>query len=124
MRNWGLAIIVLGFVAIPVLAQATAPAPSYAIPAKRVLADRALAGGLAWQIALEREGFSPGLIDGKIGAKTRVATESFQRANGLPATGVMDAATQEHLKPDPDHAVIEYAVQPSDLEGITPLLED
>ncbi len=124
MRNWGFAIVVLGFVAVPVLAQATAPSASHAIPAKRLLADRALAGGLAWQIALEREGFSPGLIDGKIGPKTRVATEIYQRGSGLPATGAMDAATQEHLKPDPDHAVIEYSVQPSDLEGITPLLED
>lgn len=125
MRNWGITIVVLGLaVAMPLMGQTTMAATQQAAPAKRLLADRTLEAGLAWQIALEREGFSPGLIDGKIGGKTRAATEGFQRANGLPVTGVLDVATQEHLKPNPDRAVIEYTVQASDLEGITPLVDD
>jgi hypothetical protein len=45
---------------------------------------------LAWQIALERVGFSPGVIDGSIGKKTELATREFQRVRGLPPTGRLD----------------------------------
>lgn len=93
-------------------------------PARQLLSDRALATAIAWQIALEREGFSPGLIDGKIGPKAKAATEWFQRYKGLPVTGVLDTATHEALKADPDTAVFEYTVQASDLEGIHPMLDD
>ena len=79
---------------------------------------------LAWQIALDREGFSPGLVDGKIGAKTRTATEEFQSARGLPQTGQLDAATINALKVDPDTAITEHLVEASDLRGITPFTND
>ena len=48
---------------------------------------------LAWQIALERVGFSPGVVDGSIGRKTELATREFQRVRGLSITGKLDAAT-------------------------------
>lgn len=125
MRNWGITIIVVAFAAVaPAMGQTTMPATQQAVLAKRPPVDRVLAHALSWQIALEREGFSPGLLDGKVGGKTRVATEGFQRANGLPATGVLDTATQEHLKADLERAVVEYTVQASDLGGITPLVDD
>jgi lipoprotein-anchoring transpeptidase ErfK/SrfK len=83
-----------------------------------------LEGKLAWQIALEREGFSPGLIDGKPGGRTKLATTFFQGLHGLPKTGVLDEATLEALKPDPPSAITTYAVAPADLEGITPFTDD
>lgn len=49
------------------------------------------------QTILARSGFSPGLIDGKPGRKTRLAIEQWQRARGLEVTGVMDAATMAGL---------------------------
>ncbi len=79
---------------------------------------------LAWQLALEREGFSPGIIDGKIGAKTQTATREFQKARGLAPTGTLDAATISALKVDPDIAIGEHIVEASDLEGITPFTSD
>jgi lipoprotein-anchoring transpeptidase ErfK/SrfK len=79
---------------------------------------------LALQIALERECFSPGLIDGKPGGKTRNALVHFQEARGLPKTGVLDDATREALKPDPETALVTYTVEQSDLDGITPYTED
>ncbi|HZZ41920.1 MAG TPA: L,D-transpeptidase [Tepidisphaeraceae bacterium] len=59
-------------------------------------ADR-LRTGFAWQIALEHAGFSPGLVDGKIGPRTALSTREFQRAHGLPVTGKLDDATSAQL---------------------------
>jgi len=49
------------------------------------------------QLLLARAHFSPGLIDGKPGRKTKIALEHFQRARGLPVTGAADAATLASL---------------------------
>jgi len=57
-----------------------------------------LAERLAWQIALDRVGFSAGIIDGKTGSKIALATREFQAAHGLPSTGRLDAATSAALR--------------------------
>ena len=78
---------------------------------------------LAWQMALERISFSPGLIDGQVGPKTRLATGEFQRIRGLPVTGELDDATARALGLDrsrPD-SVKDYVIQESDLKQVGPL---
>ena len=52
---------------------------------------------LALQVALDRTGFSPGVIDGAMGQLTRLALRGFQEANGLNITGSLDAETQAAL---------------------------
>jgi lipoprotein-anchoring transpeptidase ErfK/SrfK len=52
---------------------------------------------LALQVALDRASFSPGIIDGAMGGKTRLALKGFQEASGLSATGALDSATREVL---------------------------
>ena len=89
------------------LAQATKPA------------DR-LRDNYAWQIALEKACYSPGLVDGKIGPKTIAATAAFQQAHGLEAIGKLDEATRQALQMDSEHALTTYTVVAADLEGITP----
>lgn len=79
---------------------------------------------LAWQIALERVGFSPGVIDGCIGAKTERATREFQRVRGLPITGKLDAATAAALQIDASGAVTFYAVTQDDLAEVGPAPKD
>lgn len=69
---------------------------------------------LAWQIALERVGFSPGVIDGSIGRKTELATREFQRVRGLSITGKLDATTALALGVDAGAAVTNYTVQADD----------
>ena len=49
--------------------------------------------GPALQTMLARAGFSPGLIDGKVGRKTKIAIEHLQRARGLEVTGEMNDET-------------------------------
>ena len=46
------------------------------------------------QLQLLYRGFHPGPIDGVLGNVTRAALRRFQNAEGLPATGVLDHATE------------------------------
>jgi peptidoglycan hydrolase-like protein with peptidoglycan-binding domain len=50
------------------------------------------------QAALRTAGFDPGLIDGRIGPKTKKAIIEFQSANGLTANGQLDSKTLAKLK--------------------------
>jgi len=60
------------------------------------------------QIALARNGFSPGSIDGVKGKQSRQALIAYQLARGLDPTGVLDEATKAYLKiEEPIHAEIE-----------------
>jgi len=83
--------------------------------------ESSLRRGIAWQVALENLGYSPGLIDGHPGRKTKIATWEFQRVKGLPKTGELDKATAEALKVDPDGAIIRYTVQPADVKEVEPV---
>ncbi len=49
------------------------------------------------QVVLDRRGFGPGVIDGKMGMSTRNALEGFQEATGLTVTGELDEATTQAL---------------------------
>ena len=55
------------------------------------------ADAMAVQVALDRAGFSPGVIDGTIGQQTAKALRGFQEANGLEVTGTLDAGTRAAL---------------------------
>ena len=50
------------------------------------------------QVVLDRLGFSPGVIDGKMGLSTENALVAFQEANELDQSGKLDEATKEALQ--------------------------
>lgn len=49
------------------------------------------------QVVLDRLGFGPGVVDGKMGLSTENAVSGFQEANGLSVTGELDEATKKKL---------------------------
>lgn len=49
------------------------------------------------QVVLDRQGFGPGVIDGKMGLSTKNALEGFQEVNGLEVSGAIDEATKAKL---------------------------
>ncbi|MGU3665463.1 lytic murein transglycosylase [Methylobacterium sp. A49B] len=53
------------------------------------------------QNRLAERGFAPGIVDGKIGPKTRAALRAFQVSVGLPADGYADAPVLERIRATP-----------------------
>jgi len=82
--------------------------------------ERSLRRRVAWQVCLDNIGFSPGLIDGRIGPKTRLATRAFQRVRQLPITGELDPATTKALAIEPDNIFGRYTVEADDRAEIGP----
>ncbi len=85
----------------------------------QVKLDAATSQALQWQIALEREGFSPGIIDGKVGPKTALATMEFQRRAGLAANGWLDTPTREALGVGLREPVQKYSIRATDQTQVT-----
>jgi len=68
------------------------PAPG--LRAEVLLPDSQPRPVMQLQVVLDRLGFSPGVVDGQLGAGTRNALTAFQEARSLPETGELDQATQ------------------------------
>lgn len=106
------------------------PAAAGVAPCSMGVAGRALVDERIFaarlQTALARAAFSPGLIDGKPGRKTAMATELFQRARGIAPTGRLDEATSAALGlSDEVSWTTTYRITSADVELVTgPIPED
>lgn len=52
------------------------------------------------QVSLRQQGYDPGPVDGVVGPRTQTALASYQRAQGLAATGHLDSETLVRLDVD------------------------
>jgi lipoprotein-anchoring transpeptidase ErfK/SrfK len=81
----------------PPVPTAPEPAPTHVEPAAFAGFPRPAQSVFEAQLALDRQGISPGSIDGATGPQTRLALRAFQRKENLPITGELDAAIKERL---------------------------
>ncbi len=125
MMPRGLLILVSIGIALHALA---VPCPAHPSPEPLATRDDKRAAPARVQTLLARSGFSPGLIDGKPGRKTKVAIEQFQKAKGLTASGIADEATLTALETSagiapgaaaPEKWTRTYRITESDLAWIT-----
>lgn len=73
---------------------------------------------VGFQVLLDRQGFSPGPIDGRPGANLSRALKAMQTAKGLPSTGRRNCATWQALTAGgADPAIMTYTVTGDDLKG-------
>lgn len=73
---------------------------------------------LSFQVLLDKEGFSPGQIDGQPGTNFSHAVAAFQTARELTASGRADCETWQALGgTTPDAALTTYTVTQQDLDG-------
>ncbi len=80
---------------------------------------------VALQAALDRSGYSAGIIDGKLGRKTQLGLQAFQTRSGLPASGELDVRTRGLLRLDDASTYTNYTVTPADLRDVGgPVPED
>ena len=72
----------LAFTFLLAQAQPATPPPATPQPQAPATKSQAALDGVAVQVALDRAGFSPGVIDGNVGASTKKALEAYRQANG------------------------------------------
>jgi peptidoglycan hydrolase-like protein with peptidoglycan-binding domain len=109
-------------VASPTKKQTT---PTVAVPRSRIpeatsSASRPVQTVLEAQIALARQGISPGSIDGVSGSQTRSALIVFQKKQGIIPSGLLDGPTKRLLL-IAQPVMTEYTVTRGDLGRLRPL---
>ena len=88
-------------------------------PAKAAAATKLPCGDyIGFQVLLDRQGFSPGLIDGKTGANFSHALAAFQESKKLTSSGQPDCDTWKALGADSaEKTLTDYVVTDGDVKG-------
>lgn len=69
------------------------------------------------QVLLDRAQFSPGVIDGQDGENVKNAIAAYERANGLPEDGLLDAEVWAKLTADTGPILVDYTITAEDAAG-------
>jgi lipoprotein-anchoring transpeptidase ErfK/SrfK len=86
-------------------------------PARKAAAALPCGDYMAFQVLLDRQGFSPGQIDGTRGANFAHALAAFQKAKSLTATPQPDCDTWKALEGDATEATTTYTITEADAKG-------
>jgi lipoprotein-anchoring transpeptidase ErfK/SrfK len=95
------------------------PAKAHPVQKKEPQPPRLECGDyVAFQVLLDRQGFSPGQIDGKPGANFMHALAALQGARHIPVTGEPDCATWHAMGGETAAPpIVAYTLTDADLEG-------
>lgn len=75
------------------------------------------------QVLLDRAHVSPGVIDGQEGENVKNAIAAYERANGLPEDGLLDAEVWAKLTADAGPVLTDYVISAQDVAGpFTPVI--
>ena len=88
-------------------------------PAKAATAPKLSCGDYTgFQVLLDRQGFSPGSIDGKTGTNFTHALKAFQESKKLTSSGRPDCDTWKALSADSaEPTIIDYTLTDADVKG-------
>lgn len=104
-----------GFHTIPVAIALLALGLGWPVLAQSTTFDPSL---LAVQVALDRAGFSPGVIDGKLGRKTRIALAAHHEFFRLPQSTSVDRSTLAALGAIEGKPTAEYTITDADTRDV------
>lgn len=97
--------------------QAARQKPRQKPPAARKAAPLPCGEYMAFQVLLDRQGFSPGQIDGRPGANFAHALAAFRKAKNLTAAPQPDCETWKALEGDSTEATTTYTITEADVKG-------
>jgi lipoprotein-anchoring transpeptidase ErfK/SrfK len=105
-----------------VVAEKPKPIPKPLVIAPQATADfpRPVRDVFEAQVALVRQGISPGSLDAAIGSQTRAAIAAFQRSENLSVSSALDTNTRAMLLLDAP-LLTTYAVTTNDLARLQPI---
>lgn len=92
----------------------SAPTP---IPAAPSVMDEEF---LKLQILMDRDNFSPGCLDGRLGHQSGVALRAWQKSRGYPVTGEFDEGMRA-LAAGAGDLFTSHVVTPTDYDGLAPV---
>lgn len=110
----------LALLAAAVVSASEFPAVAAALVGKDDTYPRPVATWLEVQVELARRGFSGGPIDGIRGRQSAAALRAWQRREGIPETGELDAATRAALLLE-GPALTWASLAAADFAGLQPL---
>lgn len=93
------------------------PAPKQVIPPAMTVTKKSRGEIVALQVYLDREGFSPGVIDGKMGSNVNKAIEAFQLATGQTLDPNNTEDILERLRLSGGLPITNYTITAADAAG-------